>query len=217
MKNMKCLLLFIVTVSFNNLNAQSYIGTWKNSKTEFELKKDGTTVLTGYPATYTYENGIMVFDFGGGIVLKYKVTVTGNTMTSIGNGQNEVYQRVTGKNTSTGATSKPKTNGLELCGEWCKWSQSTTNYSYSSHSCFNLVDNGTYTYYSGSSTSGSNGSTAGEGGDSGKWSFDGTTIHFYSNSQGALQYNCIKTKSGNDAALNIDGTVYIASQIHNGW
>lgn len=218
MKNMNWLLLIVALLSFNCINAQSYIGTWKNSKTEFELKKDGTTVLTGFPAKYTYENGIMAFDFGGGIVLKYKVTVTGNTMTSVGNGQSEVYQRVAGKTSTTSAgTSIPKSNGMELCGEWCKWSNSSTNYSYSSHSCFNLVNDGTYTYYSGSSTSGAYGSTAGEGGDSGTWSFDGSTIHFYSNSQGALQYNCIKTRKGNDAALNIDGVVYIASQQHYGW
>lgn len=218
MSNRSFLFILLLVTSFFVTNAQNYLGIWKNSNSEFELKKDGTTVLGRFPAQYSYQNGFMTFDFGAGIKMKYKVTVAGNTMTSTGYGKTEVYQRVTTKNTaSSGSSGKSsKSGGKEIAGEWCKFSNST-NYSYSSQTCITLYANGTYTYSGNSSTSGSYGSTAGQSGDSGTWSYDGKVLHINSRSSGSIQYSCTKTYSGRDVALNIDGTVFVTTQNRGGW
>lgn len=219
MKNRSFLVMLLVVCSFIAIYAQNYLGIWKNTNSEFELKKDGTTVLGGFPAQYTYQNGIMTFDFGAGIKMKYKVTISGNTMTSTGYGKTEVYQRAASKNT-TSAVSNTKSvksgGGKEIAGEWCKFSNST-NYSYSSQTCITLYANGTYTYSGNSSTSGAYGSTAGQSGDSGTWSYDGKVLHINSRANGSIQYSCTKTYSGRDVALNIDGTVFVTTQNRGGW
>jgi hypothetical protein len=217
MKKTICLLVFVLFhfLSPAQSTNKNYVGIWKNEKVEFELKSDGTTVLQGFPATYTCQNGSITYDFGSGIILTYSVTFKGNTMTCIGNGSNETYEKVATKSGSSNR-GNGSYNGKEISGEWCKFSNST-NGSYSSQTCFYLKSDGTYTYNGSSSTSGDYGSTAGQSGDAGTWAYDGTTLHINSQSQGQLNYTCTKTYYNKDVALNIDGTVFVTTENRGGW
>lgn len=218
MKKLTYLLVItlISVVSYAQQGNKNCIGIWKNEKGEFELKGDGTSVFGEHKATYTYANGMMTFDFGGGVILTYKVTINGNTMTSEGYGQYEVYQRATGKSSSsTGGNRKSNSGGREIAGTWCQVSSGTTNISYMN--CYVLGADGRYEYTTEGSISSSNGGVSHNGSDYGTWSYDGTTLRLQSQMNGVVQYNCTKSHKNRDVALNLDGTLFVTYYQHSDW
>ncbi len=96
----------------------------------------------------------------------------------------------------------------EMCGRWTYLSGGQG--AYMSTRTLELNANGTYSYYSESSSSGAAGSTYGNNGDSGTWYVQGDTIFANSQNEGPIQFPFSMYPNENgDIVLNIDGDVYV--------
>lgn len=103
-----------------------------------------------------------------------------------------------------------------LCGKWVYYSGGS---GYSSSRCLILHPNGSYEYYGESSTSGPNGSTAGDSNDAGTWQLQGNQILANSQSQGPLQFTLIlrnHPKTG-DPMILLDGDAYVTATQRPPW
>lgn len=88
-----------------------------------------------------------------------------------------------------------------------------------SNRCFTLSEDGTYEYYSETSSSGEYGSFASQESDSGTWSVTATTITANSRSQGAMTFSLEKRnhpKTG-DPMLVLDGDAYVTYNQRAPW
>jgi hypothetical protein len=107
-------------------------------------------------------------------------------------------------------------NPPALCGTWVKMS---TGSGYSSSQSITLYENGTYESSGESSTSGANGSTAGQSGDSGTWRLQGDQIIANSRSEGPMQFTLIlrnHPKTG-DPMIVLDGDAYVTASPRQPW
>ncbi|HXM34319.1 MAG TPA: hypothetical protein VN920_03980, partial [Pyrinomonadaceae bacterium] len=85
--------------------------------------------------------------------------------------------------------------------------------------CITLYANGTYEYYSESSSSNPYGSTASQDSDSGTWQATATSITANSRKHGVLSYSLEKRnhpKTG-DAMIVLDGEAFVTSQQRPPW
>lgn len=96
----------------------------------------------------------------------------------------------------------------QMCGQWNYLSGGQGGYM--GTRTLTLYENGTYEYYSESSSSGAYGSTYGNNSDSGTWYVQGDTIIANSQNEGMLQlpFSMYPNENG-DIVLDIDGDVYV--------
>ena len=103
-------------------------------------------------------------------------------------------------------------NPAELAGKWCYMSNVTANDGgRMSNTCVTLYPNGTYEYYSETSSSNPYGGTASQSSDSGTWSVSGSTLVANSRSRGRQVYTLEKRnhpKTG-DPMLMVDGDAFV--------
>lgn len=88
-----------------------------------------------------------------------------------------------------------------------------------SNRCFTLYENGTYEYYSETSSSGPVASSASQESDSGTWTATSTTITRNSRSLGTETYSLERRnhpKTG-DAMIVIDGDAYVTYSPRRPW
>lgn len=96
----------------------------------------------------------------------------------------------------------------EMCGTWSYLSGGQG--SFMRTRTLTLNADGTYQYYSESSSSGGNGSYYGNDNDSGTWYVQGNTIIANSRNEGMMQlpFSMYPNQNG-DIVLDIDGDVYV--------
>lgn len=103
-----------------------------------------------------------------------------------------------------------------LCGCWVSMSNSS---GYASNRSLTLHENGTYEYVGESSSSGANGSTAGQSADRGTWRLEGNQIIAQSETEGPLVFTLIlrnHPKTG-DPMILLDGDAYVTATPRPPW
>jgi hypothetical protein len=107
-------------------------------------------------------------------------------------------------------------NPPALCGQWMYVSG---NSGYMSSRSLTLYQNGTYEYRGEVSSSGPNGSTAGDSYDSGTWRLEGSQIIVNSRAEGPKVVNLIlrnHPKTG-DPMIIVDGDSYVTATRRQPW
>jgi hypothetical protein len=135
-------------------------------------------------------------------------------------GQSDTYQRK-GTGSATGAantatTPASGTGGMELVGQWCYMSNTST---YGFNDCYTLNANGTWSSTTDNSITSNDYSsgTAHSGSNSGTWSYNGTYLHMTS-SQGSADYPLQKTYNKNgDPCIVVNGKTYFSATQHARW
>lgn len=191
------------------------VGTWKNDKATLRIKTDGSMTINN--VKYLYKAGkdvITLTGNDGSVEMPY--SLDGDTLSVTFQGKEFVYKRV--KQTSdTG-----NTGGIrrELVGKWCYLSSVTTNDGgRMSDRCITLRENGTYEYYSETTSSGDNGGTYSHNSDKGTWSATEDTVTANSESEGTQTYKLEKRnhpKTG-DPMIILDGDAYVTYNQRDPW
>lgn len=198
------------------------VGHWlaEEEGTKVEIRANGTLTIDGEEYAYRVKNSVINV-IGEDGAMSFPFILAGDILTVEVEGREVVYKRVKpGTKTNTAGGQGSGEGVLQaLVGKWCYMSSLTGSNSYMSSRCFVLHPDGTYEYSAESSTSGANGSTAGQSYDSGRWSATRTTLTAYSNSQGKIVYpielrNHPKT---GDPMIVVDGDAYVTAYQKRPW
>jgi hypothetical protein len=184
-------------------------GKWQSQAMTVEIFDDGTLTINGDKFRYRVDGRFITLANDEG-TLRVEFQLTGDTLTTLYQGERTVYQRV-----RRGIRSTERSGGSnppELFGKWCYMSNVTANNGgRMSNTCFTLYPNGTYDYYSETSSSNPYGGTSSQSSDSGTWSVSGATLIANSRSQGRVVYTLEKRnhpKTG-DPMLMVDGDAFV--------
>jgi hypothetical protein len=206
-----------------NTGSQSsaLVGRWVSDEATVEIRADGTLTINGEEFSYKVKNSIITV-YGEEGTMQFPFELNGDTMiVSVADREIE-YRRAKGRNNPGGGnTIRGAANPQELVGKWCYMANVNggSGNSRMSNRCFTLFANGTYEYYSETSTSVSNGSSASQEYDSGRWSATATTLTAYSKTYGTITYNLQKRnhpKTG-DPMLIVDGDAYVTAYQRESW
>ena len=154
--------------------------------------------------------------------IRVEFQLNGDTLTTNYQGLRTVYRRVRGGASAAtdGMSESQGGNPAELAGKWCYMSNVTANDGgRMSNTCFTLYPNGTYEYYSETSSSNPYGGTASQSSDSGTWSVSGGTLIANSRARGRQVYTLEKRnhpKTG-DPMLMIDGDAFVTYTQRRPW
>ncbi|MDQ4120387.1 MAG: hypothetical protein M3209_02965 [Acidobacteriota bacterium] len=204
---------------------KTLVGRWQSDEATVEIRSNGTIVING--ETYSYEiNGstITISDNEGSMDIPFQLN--GDQLVVRFEGRRIVYRRIAAaksKETSADSKTKVRAGGVlpDLVGKWCYLSSVNLNSSNSrmTNRCFTLNEDGTYEYYSETSTSGSVASSASTETDVGRWSATETTITARSNKYGEITYSLEKRnhpKNG-DPMLIVDGDAFVTAYKKEPW
>jgi len=200
------------------------VGNWicQDDGTKVEIRANGTLTIDGTEYTYKLKTSVINV-IGDDGAMAFPFVLDGDTLTVEVDGREMVYKRAkAGVKAPVGAaTSAARGEAVmqALVGKWCYLSSLTGSNSFMSSRCFVLNANGTYEYSAESSTSGANGSTAGQSYDTGRWTATATTLTAYSNSLGKVVYpielrNHPKT---GDPMIVVDGDAYVTAYQKRPW
>lgn len=201
------------------------VGNWvcQEDGTKVDIRANGTLAINGEEYAYKVKNAVINV-VGEDGAMSFPFQLDGDTLTVEVEGREMIYVRVKPDARVRGQMTTPNAargEGVmpELVGKWCYLSSLTGSNSYMSSRCFVLYANGNYEYSAESSTSGANGSTAGQSYDSGRWTATRTTLTAYSNSQGKIVYpielrNHPKT---GDPMIVVDGDAYVTAYQKRPW
>jgi hypothetical protein len=194
-------------------------GRWQSSEATVQINEDGTLVLNGETLRYSVKaNIITLANNEGAIQLPFQLA--GDTLRVQVDGRTVVYKRLSGEQAVAGAGPVAGMLPAELFGKWCYMSNvNAGNGGRMSNRCFTLYENGTYEYYSETSSSGPVASSASQESDSGTWSATGNTITRNSRSQGTATYSLEKRnhpKTG-DPMIVLDGDAYVTYGQRRPW
>ena len=190
---------------------QGIVGRWQSSEATVQINDDGTLNLNG--GTYRYAikgDNITLSNNEGALTFPFKLS--GDTLQVLVDGRLVIYKRLTGSASVENTGSASGTNPPELFGKWCYMSN-VNSYAGGrmSNSCFTLYQNGTYDYYSETSSSGPIASSASQESDSGTWSVTGNTLTAHSRARGTLNFSFEKRnhpKTG-DPMIVLDGDAFV--------
>ncbi len=195
------------------------VGRWQSSQATVQINDDGTLVLDG--KTYRYNvkgNIITVADSEGS--MQFPFQLSGDSLNVLVNGELVVYKRIAEGAGSARGGGNMGANPPELFGKWCYMSNvSTGSGGRMSNRCFTLYENGTYEFYSETSSSGPVASSASQESDSGTWTATATTITRNSRTLGSETYPLEKRnhpKTG-DPMLVLDGDAYVTYSPRAPW
>jgi hypothetical protein len=152
--------------------------------------------------------------------MQFPFQLADDTLRVLVEGRTVIYKRVaqTGEGEDSGSASGM--NPANLFGKWCYMSNvNASNGGRMSNRCFTLYENGTYDYYSETSSSGQYGGTASQESDSGTWSVSGATLTAQSRAQGRLTFSLEKRnhpKTG-DPMLVLDGDAFVTYSPRSPW
>lgn len=198
---------------------QGLTGRWQSSDATVQINDDGTLILNG--ATYRYSvkgNNITLANNDGALTFPFQLT--GDTLQVLVDGRLVVYKRITGNSGVGDVGVASRSNPSELFGKWCYMSNvNSTGGGRVSNTCFTLYENGTYDYYSETSSSGPVASSASQESDSGTWTVSGGTLTAQSRSRGTLTFSLEKRnhpKTG-DPMLVLDGDAFVTYGPRSPW
>jgi len=156
---------------------QGIVGRWQSSEATVQINDDGTLNLNG--GTYRYAvkgNNITLANNEGALTFPFQLS--GDTLRVLVDGRLVIYKRLTGSAGTENPGSASGTNPPELFGKWCYMSNvNSSGGGRMSNSCFTLYPNGTYEYYSETSSSGPVASSASQESDSGNLERNGRHAH----------------------------------------
>ncbi|MDQ2920461.1 MAG: hypothetical protein M3R52_02420 [Acidobacteriota bacterium] len=198
---------------------QGIVGRWQSSEATVQINEDGTLNLNG--ATYRYAvkgNNITLANNDGALTFPFQLS--GDTLQVLVDGRLVTYKRLTGGAGLENAGSVSGSNPRELFGKWCYMSNvNSSGGGRMSNSCFTLYENGTYGYYSETSSSGPVASSASQESDSGTWSVSGGALTANSRARGTLRFTLEKRnhpKTG-DPMLVLDGDAFVTYSQRSPW
>ena len=194
-------------------------GRWQSSEATVQINEDGTLVLNGETLRYSVKaNIITLANNEGAIQLPFQLA--GDTLRVQVDGRTVVYKRLSGEYSGDAAGRPAGMLPSELFGKWCYMSNvNAGNGGRMSNRCFTLYENGTYEYYSETSSSGPVASSASQESDNGTWSATANSITRNSRSQGTATYSLEKRnhpKTG-DPMLVLDGDAYVTYGQRRPW
>jgi len=187
------------------------VGLWKNNSnsTTLQIFKNGKLTINGAQFSYRVDGRFITLTNDEGSA-RVEFQLDRDTLVTLFQGERSVYQRVRGG--SEAAVEAGGGNPPELAGKWCYMSNVTaSNGGRMSNTCFTLYPNGTYDYYSETSSSNPYGGTASQQSDSGTWSVSGSTLIAISRSRGRQSFTLEKRnhpKTG-DPMLIVDGDAFV--------
>jgi len=194
------------------------VGRWQSSVASVQIFDDGTLTINNERFRYKVDGNVITLSNSEGSA-RVQFQLDGDTLTTNYNGERTVYTRATG-NASAVGRSVGGANPAEMFGKWCYMSNVTaSNGGRMSNTCFTLYENGTYDYYSETSSSGPNGGTSSQESDSGTWSVSGTTLTANSRARGTLNFTLEKRnhpKTG-DPMLVLDGDAFVTYSPRRPW
>ncbi len=191
-------------------------GVWQSANITVRIAKDGTLTINDDRFNYRVDGNFITLSNNEGSA-RVEFQLNGNTLITNYQGERTVYRRVAGAGNST---TSQRANPSELVGKWCYMSNvNANNGGRMSNTCFTLYENGTYDYYSETSSSGTYGGTASQESDSGTWSLSGTMLTANSRSRGLLKFTLEKRnhpKTG-DPMLLLDGDAFVTYSPRQPW
>jgi hypothetical protein len=195
------------------------VGRWQSSEANMQIKDDGTLLLNGETFRYAVKgNNITLANNEG--AAQFPFQLAGDTLRVQVDGRTVTYKRVTSGSRTEDSNAASGANPAELFGKWCYMANvNANNGGRMSNRCFTLYPNGTYEYYSETSSSGQYGGTASQESDSGTWTATATSITRNSRTLGTQTYPLEKRnhpKNG-DPMLVIDGDAYVTSTARSPW
>lgn len=200
------------------------VGRWQSSEATVQINEDGTLVLNGNSYRYSVKGNTITLANSEGSA-QFPFQLSGDTLQVLVDGRTVLYKRVIGERAENSSAENlgaaaPAANPASLFGKWCYISNVNSNSGgRMSNRCFTLYGNGTYEYYSETSSSGPVASSASQESDSGTWTATGTTITRNSRSLGSETYSLQKRnhpKTG-DPMLVIDGDAYVTYSPRTPW
>jgi hypothetical protein len=195
------------------------VGRWQSSEAKVQIKDDGTLVLNGETFRYAVKGNNVTLANNEGAA-QFPFQLAGDTLRVLVDGRTVIYKRVTGGSRMEDFNAASGANPGELFGKWCYMANvNANNGGRMSNRCFTLYANGTYEYYSETSSSGEYGGTASQESDGGTWTATATTITRNSRTLGTQTYPLEKRnhpKNG-DPMLVIDGDAYVTSTARSPW
>lgn len=185
------------------------VGLWKSNTATVQIFKDGKLTINGAQFSYRVDGRFITLANNEGSA-RVEFQLDGDTLITLYQGERTVYQRV--RRGSEPAEETGGANPAELFGKWCYMSNVTaSNGGRMSNTCFTLYPDGTYDYYSETSSSNPYGGTASQQSDSGTWSVNGSTLIAISRSRGRQSFTLEKRnhpKTG-DPMLIVDGDAFV--------
>lgn len=195
------------------------VGRWQSSEATVQIKDDGTLMLNGETFRYAVKgNNITLANNEG--AAQFPFQLAGDTLRVLVDGRTVIYKRVTGGSRREDFNAASGANSADLFGKWCYMANvNANNGGRMSNRCFTLYANGTYEYYSETSSSGEYGGTASQESDSGTWTATATTITRNSRTLGTQTYSLEKRNHprNGDPMLVIDGDAYVTSTARSPW
>lgn len=194
-------------------------GRWQSSQATVQINDDGTLVRDGKTFRYNVKGNIItIADFEGS--MQFPFQLSGDSLNVLENGKTVVYKRIAEGSGVARVGGSVGANPPELFGKWCYMSNvNTGSGGRMSNRCFTLYENGTYEYYSETSSSGPVASSASQESDSGTWTATATTITRNSRTLGSESYPLEKRnhpKTG-DPMLVLDGDAYVTYSPRTPW
>lgn len=201
-------------------------GRWQSSEIALEIFNDGRLTINGEQFNYRVDGRHVILSNNEGSI-RVEFQLDRDTLATNYQGERTVYRRVRGGSSSAassssagGAGESDGANPAELAGKWCYMSNVTaTGGGRMSNTCFTLYPNGTYEYYSETSSSNPYGGTASQSSDAGTWSVSGSTLIANSRSNGRQVYTLEKRnhpKTG-DPMLIVDGDAFVTYTQRSPW
>jgi hypothetical protein len=195
------------------------VGRWQSSEATVQIKDDGTLILNGQPFRYAVKgNNITLANNEGAAQFPFELSA--DTLRVLVNGRTVIYKRVSTESQAGDFNTPSGANPAELFGKWCYMANvNSGSGGRLSSRCFTLYPNGTYEYYSETSSSGPIASSASQESDTGTWTATATTITRNSRSLGTETYSLEKRnhpKNG-DPMLVIDGDAYVTYSPKSPW
>jgi hypothetical protein len=194
-------------------------GRWQSGQATVQINDDGTLVRDGKTFRYKVKgNVITIADFEGS--MQFPFQLSGDSLNVLENGEMVVYKRLAEGSGPARVGGSVGANPPELFGKWCYMANvNTGSGGRLSNRCFTLYENGTYEYYSETSSSGPVASSASQESDTGTWTATATTITRNSRTLGSETYPLEKRnhpKTG-DPMLVLDGDAYVTYSPRRPW
>jgi hypothetical protein len=198
---------------------EGIVGRWRSSEATVQINEDGTLILNGETYRYVVRGAnITLANNEGALTFPFKLS--GDTLQVLVDGRLVTYKRLSGEAAEDSLSSAAGGNPSELVGKWCYMSNvNSSGGGRMSNSCFTLYGNGTYEYFSETSSSGPIASSASQESDSGTWRVAGRTLTANSRARGTLNFTLEKRnhpRTG-DPMLVLDGDAFVTYSPRSPW
>ena len=208
--------------SKNTMDTQekTLIGRWKSDVATVEIQENGKMTINGQSFNYRVNGQTMTISNNQETV-NLPFQLDGDTLTVQVQGRDVIYKRLSSqRNDDEETANNGGSNPQELVGKWCYMSNIQANDGgRMSNTCVTLNGDGTYEYYSETSSSNPYGGTSSQTSDAGRWSATATTITSNSNKGETKTFTIEKRNhpKTNDPMLMIDGQAFVTAYQKQPW